>query len=100
MKWPPSSLAATPRGLTYQELSEATGISRSTLSWWSWRLRRDRQLFAELEADDEAESSSELRAADSAREIRICIGDLAVLIPVGFDADTLRRTLAIVEDRC
>jgi len=30
-------------GLTYAELAEQTGYSRATLSWWSWRLRRDAQ---------------------------------------------------------
>jgi len=28
-------------GLTYEELAERTGVAKSTLSWWSWRRRRE-----------------------------------------------------------
>ena len=38
--------------LTYEELSARCGLAATTLSWWSWRLRRDadaQPAFAEVE---------------------------------------------------
>lgn len=80
-------------GLTYAELAEQTGYSKSTLSWWNWRLRRDaRSRFAEVSVSEDACVVS--HAAQ--RGITIRIESVSVEVPPGFDDDTLLRVLALV----
>ena len=83
-------------GLTYQELSERTGIARTKLSLWSWRLRREQRArngFVEIvprETTSEAGSRLEL----------ILPGGARLLIARGFDEETLRRVLSLLGSRC
>lgn len=80
-------------GLTYAELAELTGYSKSTLSWWSWRLRRDaRSDFAEISVVDDENEESPPRGSG----IAIRVGAVIVEVPPGFDDDTLLRVLALV----
>lgn len=82
-------------GLTYAELAEQAGLAKSTVAWWSWRLRRDaREAFAEVVVDDEHDAP--------ARDDRIAIAhrDLTITVPQGFDAETLSRVLDVVFQRC
>lgn len=85
-------------GLTYQELSDRCGLAAATLSWWSWRLRREvpeqATGFTELEVVDRVPSS------DSSDVLRVCLADFVVEVPRDFDADVLGRVLDVVRSRC
>ena len=42
-------------GLTYRELAEECGGSAHTLSWWAWRLKREKReeaAFVEVEVSE------------------------------------------------
>jgi len=81
-------------GLTYRELSKISGVAASTLSWWSWRLRRDpispEVKFAELTVVDPAPNSS----TDTTGTIAVSVGDFEVRLNGQVD----RATLALVMD--
>ncbi len=74
-------------GLTYDELSEESGVAAHTLSWWSWKLRREareRTTFVELEiSDSESDATFEVEAPNG----------LVVRVPTHFDAAALGRLL-------
>jgi transposase-like protein len=73
------------RGLTYEELSEETGIPVSTLGYWRRRLREERgSVFEEVVIEDEARAES--------MEV---IGPLGhrVVVSSDFDPALLRRIL-------
>lgn len=83
-------------GLTYAELAEQTGYSKSTLSWWSWRLRREARVrFAEVDVVKDDQGTE--RASEAQGQIAICVGQFRVDVPAGFDEDTLARVLALVQ---
>ena len=83
-------------GLTYAQLAEESGVAKSTLSWWSWRLRRDaRPAFTEVVVEEDAEP-----AKAAASPLSIVIGDFTVLVQQGFDPATLSRTLDVLAQRC
>ena len=79
-------------GLTYAELAEIAGIAKTTLSWWSWRLRRERvdePGFVEVAvAPGPGEPAS--RSAITLR----CNG-VAIEVEPGFDAATLQQALDV-----
>ena len=83
-------------GLTYQELSERCGLAAATLSWWSWRLRREsRSGFAEVvvqEGPGSEEGTGGVR-------LQLCC-DVLVEVSPDFDADTLGRVIDVVRARC
>jgi hypothetical protein len=82
-------------GLTYAELAEETGVAKATLSWWSWRLRRDSQQgFAEVVVGEEAD------VGDDSTGVSILAGGIAIQIERDFDAGTLAQVLKIVIERC
>ena len=84
-------------GLTYAELAEETGLAKSTLSWWSWRLRRESRLsFAEVVVDDDEGASP----IDLWSGVSLRIGDVTVLVDRDFDAGTLARVLDVARGRC
>lgn len=67
-------------GLTYAELSKRCGLAPATLSWWSWRLRREGRAttaFAELEVrdDDVASKPAPQRISLHRGEWRVEIDD-------------------------
>jgi hypothetical protein len=78
------------RGLTYRELSECSGVPAHTLSWWSWKLRReaeDSPAFVEVEVADMETSSAFEVEAPSGHVLRI---------PSDFDSTALRRLLQVL----
>ena len=77
-------------GLTYRELSERSGVPAHTLSWWSWKLRReaeDSPAFVEVEVADMGTSSAFEVEAPSGHVLRI---------PSDFDSTALRRLLQVL----
>lgn len=88
-------------GLTYPELEELTGVSRHTLSWWAWKLRREEDPgpgpggAAFLEVDVLPEEAP----AEAGVEITLANGRRLAL-QAGFDEETLRRAVAVLERPC
>lgn len=83
-------------GLTYAELANEPGLAKSTLAWWSWRLRRDaKQGFAQVLVAD-----VDRVPADDEQRISIVAGELTVTVPRDFDDDTLARVLLVVSRQC
>jgi len=82
-------------GLTYEDLAAVSGLKRSTLTWWAWRLRREdreRAPFAEavvVDEEDVVESGPE-------SGIRIRCGHITVDVAPDFDVRALRRVLDAV----
>ena len=82
-------------GLSFAELSRRTGVRATTLTWWSWRLRKEgRSQFVEAEMERGVASSS-----SAGIEIETRSG-LRVVLAREFDEDTLRRLLAVVSQQC
>lgn len=82
-------------GLSYAELSRRTGMRATTLSWWSWRLRRDRRRPSFLEVEEVAPPV----AGDSGVVIELP-GGLRVHVSRTFDDNTLARLLDMIAQRC
>lgn len=86
-------------GLTYAELSERCGLAASTLSWWSWRFRREGSShsrgFTELEVVEDDPSSRVV-----SESLRLRIDDVVVEVPRDFDAEHLGRVLDVLGARC
>ena len=85
-------------GLTYQELSEESGIPISTLSWWSRRLREapaggDRCELVAVEVIDERPPE------ETAIEIR-CGDGLRVMVPASASLAHVARVLLAVASAC
>jgi transposase len=106
-------------GLTARDFASKTGLNRSTLSYWGWKLattdgatRRERNGTSQsparrrsVEARSDAGGRSlqlvELPASmtpgsPSALEL-VLRGEVIVRVPVGFDEDTLTRVVRAVE---
>lgn len=86
-------------GLTYAELAAISGESRQTLAWWAWRLRQpeyaksDEPPFVELSvAPGELEGSTGI-------EILLTNGR-RLAVQRGFDEETLRKAVAVLERTC
>lgn len=77
-------------GLTYRELSERCGVPAHTLSWWSWKMRReaeDSHAFVEVKLSSDG--------CSQAFEIEAPSGHL-LRVPPTFDAAALRRLLEVL----
>ena len=86
-------------GLSYAELAQRTGVRAATLSWWSWRLRKDgRRASAFIAVEGVAEPSLS-GAADSGLVVEMPDG-LRVRVSRDFDADTLARLVSLLRERC
>lgn len=83
-------------GLTGAEFAAQLGVKEATLRHWKWQLERRLKSpgaeFIEVVAARDA-----LTAEPQALEV--VVGELRVVVPVGFDEDTLRRLLRVVESR-
>ena len=77
-------------GLTYRKAGEECGVSEHTLSWWAWRLRKERReqtSFVEVEvAESHAAGGLEIQAPSGH----------VVRIPEDFDAAVLQRVLEVL----
>lgn len=87
-------------GTSLARLAAESGIPFGTLSYWSWR-RRQRESagglpFAEVVVRSEPGSPSVVRSGEPMFELTLPNG-LRITIASGFDAEELRRLLAIAE---
>ena len=83
-------------GLTYEELSERCGLAATTLSWWSWRLRRearDQPAFAEVELRDAVAASP---ASPHEPQVIVRRGAWEVELGDVVDADQVRTVLEVI----
>ena len=84
------------RGLTWDELSEETGIPKSTLSWWHRRLRdrgSERSRRSEFVEVTVVPSPS---ASAPVVEVIVQNGR-RVSVPPGFDVEHLRQVITALE---
>jgi transposase-like protein len=79
-------------GLSFRELSAATGIRDATLRMWARRERvsRRRAEFVEVKVP----------VPSAGQALELVVGDRVVRLPAGFDAAELRRLLAVLEQTC
>jgi len=79
-------------GLSFSELSAASGIRGATLRMWERRERvsRRRSKFVDVEVP----------VPSPGRSLELVIGERVVRLPAGFDAGELRRLLAVLERPC
>ncbi|MFQ5506898.1 MAG: hypothetical protein ACE5F1_19170 [Planctomycetota bacterium] len=85
------------RGLTWAELSAESGVPRSTLHFWARRLRSEDQ------PPDPAFVRLAIAEAPPARSDPIEVvshSGQRVLLRPGFDPDTLRRVLEVLDAGC
>lgn len=83
-------------GLSGAAFAAQLGVKEATLRHWKWQLSRRAQRpsagFIEVLADSRS-------LATEAHSLEVVAGELRVVVPVGFDEDTLRRLLRVVEGR-
>lgn len=107
-EWFRLSRAWEKSGQTQGEFCAARGIELGTFRWWRWRLGVEREGLSTREAmsecewvevsqADDREELGPVAGARSAKEVRLVFCDgLEVHVPVGFDAETLRRVLSVL----
>lgn len=77
-------------GLSGAAFAAQLGVKEATLRHWKWQLgRRAQKPSAEF---------IEVLAAEG-RSLEVVAGELRIIVPFGFDEDTLRRLLRVVESR-
>jgi hypothetical protein len=85
-------------GLSGAEFAAQRGLKEATLRHWKWQLGHGQRAksrgaeFIEVVADARA-------LAGEARELEVVVGGVRVVVPKGFDEETLRRLLRVVEGR-
>lgn len=88
------------RGLTWAELSEETGVPRSTLEWWQRRLRDGDDRTRDPEFVEVTVMPPAARAgAIVPIEVILRSGHRVSVVP-GFDAEHLRRVVDALESGC
>jgi len=90
-------------GKTVQAFAKARGLSAATLYWWRSELKRGarRSSGGELQLAPVTllESGEPVAPSLATFEVTLSSGH-RVLVPSGFDADSLRRLIAALEGRC
>lgn len=89
-------------GLPAREFAERRGLNTKTLWWWAWRLAREQKAkqpspaFVEVVAHAEPVAPA---ASSVARALEVVVAGARVVVPVGFDEETLRRLVRVLEGR-
>ena len=96
-------------GLTSKEFAAELGINPRSLVFWKWQLKRDGQGSSTLREQPRKMPQRrrvtkvplvELRPAISETRIELELGaGRRLRIPVGFDVDSLRQLLSVLETR-
>jgi hypothetical protein len=97
-------------GLTAKEFAAELGINSRSLVFWKWQLKRDAQGAAVIEREPTRKMSRrgsvaklplvELRPSLSETRIELELGaGRRLKIPAGFDVESLRRLLSVLETR-
>jgi len=80
-------------GLSQPAFAREKGLAPTTLSWWACRLKREARSEPRLVAVDVA-------AEEPPAPFRVELsGGRTVVVPAGFDAASLRRLVAALEER-
>ena len=77
-------------GLSGADFAARMGVKEATLRHWKWQLGHDER--------GEAKKATfiEVTASNSAPAFEVLVGEVRVIVPVGFDEDTLGRLLRVV----
>lgn len=86
-------------GLTYAELAAVTGESRHTLAWWAWKLRQPVHEESGAPPFVELSISPPELATSTGIEVLLSNGR-RLAVQRGFDEETLRRAIALLERTC
>ena len=82
-------------GLTGAAFAERIGVKEATLRHWKWQLDRE---GAATPAFVEVTPAAVAIATDAnASSLKVEVGELRVVVPIGFDEETFRRLLRVVE---
>lgn len=82
-------------GLTYRELSERSGASIASLSWWSWKLRREKREFGAF-AEVQIVSNAADAVAERDVQLEVACGPAIIRVGRDFDADVLRDVVVVL----
>lgn len=94
-------------GLTAKEFAAELDVSASSLTFWKWRLRREKSTHNEVSSSKPAKATSNAAeakflqlvptyddAVDSTAPLEVVIRrDVVVRVPRGFDEQTLSRVI-------
>lgn len=86
-------------GLSYNELAEECGLSPKTLSWWSWRLRRDRRGRRNRSFVELVPSGHTDRRVGEEFDVLLRSGR-RISLSRDFDEETLVRLVRVLEGAC
>jgi transposase-like protein len=102
-KWSELVRRWSESGLTAAEFARREGLNAGTLSYWKWRRRREgRRTALARRGSGRAPTFVEVVAPLPAVADRIEVvvdGKHVVRVPDGFDEATLRRVIAVVQER-
>jgi hypothetical protein len=82
-------------GLTAAQYGEKAGVNPRTLTYWKWRLGRERGEGASPKGA--VATLVEFRAPEDTRMELILSGGRRVRVPTSFDAPALRRLIDVLE---
>lgn len=83
-------------GLSQREYCERSGVSRSTLAYWSSRVNAEKISSGFVEIEDPSASTG----GGDAVPIEVLVGDrYRVRLAGGFSAEALKRVLQVLESR-
>lgn len=80
-------------GLSGGEFAEQHGVKEATLRHWKW------QLGHAARVGEVKPGFIEVTTQRPASSLEVVTGEVRVIVPVGFDEDTLRRVLRVVGSR-
>ena len=95
-------------GLTAAQFATETGISRSSLSWWKWRLGADARKGAEVKVAKRQRRASrvspltfvELPAPALRESLEVVLpSGVRIRVPADFDASALARLVEVLGTR-
>jgi hypothetical protein len=83
-------------GQTGAAFAAQLGVKEATLRHWKWELAREPRIapvptFVEVLAAPTGEATT--------RSLELMVREMRVVVPLGFDEDTLRRVLRVLEER-
>src|SRR5205809_744443 len=84
-------------GLTAAEFAALVGVKEATLRHWKWQLRHGVDKAISVSRPKFIEVLPQVREL-AMSQLEVVIGDARVVVPVGFDEDTLRRLLRVVAE--
>jgi hypothetical protein len=84
-------------GLSGAEFAARAGVKESTLRYWKWQVGRQAKKAARPGFVEVVAAPGGLVA--DAPPLEVLVGARRVLVPAGFDEDTLRRLLRVLEGR-